>query len=147
MADQLVDKTPTKKKVSFSPPDLLKVNNADPNYTYRWISASNKVNFWNGQDSRGWEIVRWGSKNQEDNKELNGLLSQFAPTAVGSIVRVGEHLVLARMPKERADAIKEHYVEKSRQRVRAVTQPKRDISAEDQGQFLGDVKTWKETKI
>lgn len=135
------------KKTKFAPPDLLRVNEKDPRYTYRWIHTTDKMNFYNGVENRGWEIVRWGSKSSENNIELMGLFSQFAPQTVGSIMRTGD-LILARMPKEKAKERNEYYLSLARKQVADIKDPKRDIQTKERDLFVkSESDSWKETQI
>lgn len=135
-----------KKQTAFAPPDLLKVSEKDPNFAYRWIKPNDRMNFYNGEDQRGWEIVRWGAKGVENNTELTGLFSQFAVATIGSVIRTGD-LVLARMPKSKAKERNEYYLERARQMQRSTKKPKRDIRESEQGMFTGDAQVWTETKL
>ncbi len=137
---------PKKNVSSFSPPDLLKVNAKDPNFKYRWIRPTDRMNFFNGMDIRGWEVVRWGSKGLESNEALKGMLSQFSSTDLGSLVRTGD-LVLARMPKQKAEERNAYYLEKARQQVSQIKNPKRNISPDKQDAFLGQAEEWSEIKL
>ena len=141
---QLKPQTPKKSK--YSPPDLLAVNNKDPKFSYRWIKPHDRMNFYSGQENRGWEIVRFGTKGTEDNLELQGLFSQFAVSAAGTVIRCGD-LILARMPKEKAEERNEHFAEKSRQQVKTIQNAKRNISS-NMDQFTGEkVETWNSIKM
>lgn len=134
---------PKENKSSFTPPDLMKVNNADPKFTYRWISPhKNTRTFMNGKDERGWEVVRFGSK-AEENSALTGLFSQFSNQAVGSFVQIGD-LILARMPKGEADSRNEFYREKAKRQLEQIKNPLRKVSDKDKDKFVGDTSSWKQ---
>ena len=137
---------PKKHAASFSPPDLLKVNQKDPNFRYRWIRPTDRMNFFNGLDIRGWEVVRWGSKGVENNEELNGMITQFSGKALGSLIRTGD-LILARMPKAKAEERNAYYVEKARKQVAQIKDIKRKVSAENKDSFLGQTEEWSELKL
>lgn len=104
--------TQTVKKYTYAPPDLLAVNQKDPKYTYHWIKPNDRMNFIDGKEVRGWEIVRWGAIDTESNEPLMGILSQFGVKTLGSIIRTGD-LILARMPNEMANARNEFYLNKN----------------------------------
>ena len=123
-----------KKQVKYTPPDLLKVNDKDPNFTYRWIKIGANVPIYGGQDVRGWELVRRGNS----EKALDGLLSEFSVTALDSTFRVGD-LVLARMPKENAEARNAAYLERNRTQMKAIQDPKRKVDSLDRDKFQGNV--------
>lgn len=133
MSKLIQKRPPPKKQVVYTPPDLLKVNEKDPNYTYRWIKIGDHVQIYGGQDVRGWELVRRGNS----EKVLEGLLSEFSVTSLDSTYRLGD-LVLARMPKEKVEARNLAYLEKNRTQMKAIKDPKKDTGV-DRNKFHGSV--------
>lgn len=119
-----------KKKGSFKPGDLLQVLNKDPNYAYRWLNAT-KLEKQGWTDHRNWEIVRTGNSSGEQAGIFG--LSQKA-NALGSMVRNGD-LVLARMPKEDAEARNEYYRKKNDARMEVLTMKNKFRSAGVGGNF------------
>lgn len=121
-------------------PDLLYVNERDPNFTYRWIKVSDRTPIYGGIDPRGWEIVR--RKQVNGNAELTGTLSQFSQQTLDSTFRIGD-LILARMPKEKAQERKDAYLERNRLQVEAIKDPKRFVSRQHREGMQGSVEVYK----
>jgi len=119
-----------KRKGTFKPGDLLQILNKDPNYAYRWLNAT-KMEKQGWTDHRNWEIVRTGNSSGEQAGALS--LSTKA-TALDSMVRNGD-LVLARMPKEDAEARNEYYRKKNDARLEVLTMKNKFKSAGVGGSF------------
>ncbi len=134
MSRLIQERRSPKKQTKYTPPDLLKVNEKDPRFTYRWIKIGSNVPIYGGQDVRGWELVR----RKDTDKVLDGLLSDFSVTALDSTIRIGD-LVLAKMPKETAEERNEMYLERNRTQVNALKDPKREVDKVDRNKFQGSV--------
>lgn len=128
-------KAPAKQR-TYRPPSLLDVQNKDPNFTYRWVRYDDKTIFMGGKDHRGWEIVRAGADSGEkSDTDFTGSLNQFSQSALGSIIRRGG-LILARMPKEDADARNEYFAELAARQVAQYDDPRQDVKREDRRHFI-----------
>lgn len=118
----------------FAPPNPLEVADKDPEYTYRWIRYSDNTMFVNGQDHRGWEIVR-NSASVDSESTYTGNLSQFSKSELGNLRRHGG-LILARMPKWKSDARNDYYAELARKQVAAKDDPRHDVERKDRKHFI-----------
>lgn len=139
MSKLITERRSPKKQTKFTPPDLLKVpevvKQRYPNSTLRWIKIGANVPIYGGQDVRGWELVH---RDKDTDRKLEGLLSEFSVTALDSTYRIGD-LVLAHMPKDRAEERNLAYLERNRTQTAAIQDPKRTVDALDRNKFQGDV--------
>ena len=128
-----------RKQTKYSPPDFLKVPDGIreryPTHTLRWIKISDRANIYGGKDYRGWELVHRDSQN---DKLLSGVLSEFSVQGLDSTYRIGD-LILARMPKDVAEARNEMYVERNRLQMNAIKDPKHQLDELDRNKFQGNV--------
>lgn len=127
MAEHTQDRTPrdsTKRAVSerpmtWKPSSTLPVPKADDNYVYRWIRRS----FYGSEDPtnmskkmrEGWEPV-----SPKEHPEL-ALFADTRQRGEATMVEVGG-LILARMPREMAEARRKYYETLTAQQMQSVDQ-------------------------
>jgi hypothetical protein len=104
-------KTKEMAKATFKPVDPLTVRNADERYSYRWLNKA-KLAKNGGQNADGWEVDTSFGDNVE-KAENKGFLD--SSHSVDGTVTSGD-LILARMPKERAEARNEYYQKKQKKK-------------------------------
>jgi len=106
------NKTKELSKGFYKPVDLLEVRNRDERYEYRWINTK-KLQDNSCIDPREWEVERKTYSTGVSSDQEKGFLDKAH--SLDGTIRVGD-LVLAKMSKEKAQARKEHYKQKLRQR-------------------------------
>ena len=115
----------------WEPSSVLHVQGKDPRFNYRWISKDNV----DKRLAEGWEIVKGTTPDSAKGKSL----TLADGRSVDSVTSV-RNLILARMPKEKAEARNKYYEKMSQDSIDAVDGKFRTDTA---GQSYGKVKVEK----
>lgn len=127
MAEQMQDRTPrdstkrvtSERPTTWKPSSTLPIPKTDDNYVYRWIRRS----FFGSEDPtnmskkmrEGWEPV-----SPKEHPEL-ALFADARQRGDATLVEVGG-LILARMPREMAEARRKYYESLTAQQMQSVDQ-------------------------